>query len=136
MDAFARINNAGGNASLVVSTQGGHRFFKAGDTYNADVMASCFVAIDTLVKQAESLKAAVIDGATLPDTSITVVESKIFEADEAYENYSKVLSDFHNGIEHDGTSNRTKLRPRRNYSGKLQKLTKELQRRFWIEMFP
>jgi pimeloyl-ACP methyl ester carboxylesterase len=120
VDAFARINSAGGNASLVIASHGGHGFFKTGDGHNAGVMTGCFSAIDTLVKQAEPSKMAVIDGTFLQDNNIETVEEKILEVDKTYENFTKALNDFHNGIEATGTGGeRKRIPPKRKLLEKI-----------------
>lgn len=120
VDAFARVNNAGGDARIVISSQGGHGFFKTGHAHNADVMTSCFGVIETLVKQSESSKKAVIDGDFLPDTNIAAVEEKILEVDKTYENYTKVLEDFHNEIEPPASGDqRKRIPPKRKLLRKI-----------------
>lgn len=120
VDAYARVNNAGGHASLLISSQGGHGFFKTGESYNASVTESCFIAVDSLVKQSGPSKNAVIDAVFLPDASIEAVEGKLSETDKRYENYSKVLEDFHRGIDRVPTSaERKKIPSREKLLGKI-----------------
>lgn len=134
VNAFARINDAGGNARIVIASQGGHGFFKTGDGHNAGVMTSCFSAIDTLVKQAVTSKTAVIDGVSLPETHIERVEGKILEADKNYRNYSKVLDDFHHGVESPATSDERKSIPPKGtllekIAGAYTRIAEELEKR-------
>jgi hypothetical protein len=99
VDAFTKINDAGGNASIIVSSQGGHSFFKAGSGHNDLVTASCFSAMDTFFKQTEPAIKALIDNAFLGDGDIGTVEARILEMDRNYENYTKELTEFHNDTE-------------------------------------
>ena len=120
VDAFSKINKAGGNASIFIASTGGHSFFKTGDTFNPGVLESCFGTIDNLVKQPGSSKSAMIDGATLMDSSIEAVEQKILETDKTYENHSKVLEDFHKGIETPVTGNeKNRIPPKRKLLEKI-----------------
>jgi pimeloyl-ACP methyl ester carboxylesterase len=111
VEAFDRINNAGGDARLVISSQGGHGFFKTGKDYHAEVTKNCFGAIDSFVKQAGSSAKAVIDGAFLADKTIAEVEGKILDTHKNYQNYTKVLDDFHQGNEAPETGNESKRIP-------------------------
>ena len=95
MDAFNKINNAGGNATIMVCSQGDHGFFKAGTTHNADVMENCFAAIDTFVKKPEVMRRASIDSEEVDSADAEKLEGKIRETDKNYRNYQKLLKDFH-----------------------------------------
>jgi hypothetical protein len=120
VDAFARINSAGGDARIIISSQGGHVFFKTGKDHNAEVMKNCFDAIDTLLRRVESAGKAVIDGAILSDPNPENVEGRILAADKTYENYSKALEEFHQGIERPvAGEERKRLPPKRKLLGKI-----------------
>lgn len=122
VDAFARVNNAGGNASIVISREGGHSFFKTGDAHHSGVMTNCFAAIDTQVKQGGLSKNVVIDGDMLPDSDIEAVERRLLVADKAYENHTKALQNFHNEIQTPATGNgRKRIPPKRKLLEKIAK---------------
>ncbi|MDB5758428.1 MAG: family peptidase [Burkholderia sp.] len=131
VDAFAKVNNAGGNASIVISSQGGHSFFKTGDAHQPGVMTNCFTSIDTLVKQGGSSKSVVIDGDMLPDSDIETVERRLLVADRAYENHTKALENFHNEIKAPETGNgRIGIPPKRELLEKIAKAHENLAKKF------
>lgn len=122
VNAFAKVNGAGGNASIVIASQGGHAFFKNGDTHNANVMTNCFSSINTFVKQGESSRNVSIDGDLLPESDIATVEKSLRVLDKNYENHATALQNFHNEIETAATGNQTgRIPPKRKLLGKIAK---------------
>lgn len=117
VDAFNKIRNAGGDTRIVISSQGDHGFFKAGTTYNPDVMVNCFCAIDALVKKPASLIKANINGEGVDSADV----EKIVEADKTYKNYKKRLEDFHKDEEVvAGQDGETGMPRKKNYLKKIR----------------
>lgn len=137
VDAFAKVNNAGGNASIVISSKGGHRFFITGDTHQPGVTTNCFAAINTLVKQGGSSNNVVIDGDTLADSDIEAVEKRLLVADKAYENHTRALENFHNEIETPANGNgRKRIPPKRELLEKIATAHENLAKKFEMQGTP
>lgn len=137
VDAFAKVNSAGGNASIVISSKGGHRFFITGDTHQPGVTTNCFAAINTLVKQGGSSNNVVIDGDTLADSDIEAVEKRLLVADKAYENHTRALENFHNEIETPANGNgRKRIPPKRELLEKIATAHENLAKKFEMQGTP
>jgi hypothetical protein len=61
-----------------------------------------------------------IDGEMLPDNDIEAAEGRLLAADEAYENHTKALENFHNEIKTPATGNgRKRIPPKRELLKKI-----------------
>jgi pimeloyl-ACP methyl ester carboxylesterase len=89
VDAFERIRNAGGKAGIVINSEGGHGFFKAGKEHRSQTMANCFGAIDNFIRQPGSANTAMIDDTPLPEAGASRIEEKLKEKVETYENAAR-----------------------------------------------
>ena len=121
VDAFNKINSAGGDARIVISSQGDHGFFKAGTTHDPEVMATCFSAVDTLVKKPALLAKAGINGEAVDCTEAGTLEGKLLATDGSYENHRKLLEDFHKPQAlAAGTARETRMPRKREYLQRIR----------------
>ncbi|MBK4733071.1 alpha/beta hydrolase family protein [Noviherbaspirillum pedocola] len=99
VEAFAKINDAGGDARIIIPQQGGHGFFKAGDGHRADTMRNCFGAIDAFIQRPDTVKGAIVGDVGVPEAKVSNIEKKIRDSEKTYRNTSKLLDDFHRGVD-------------------------------------
>jgi pimeloyl-ACP methyl ester carboxylesterase len=125
VDAFSAMSAAGGNARVLISTRGGHSFFKAGKESDPDTMESCFNAIDALVKRPESLEKVIIDGCAFSSLDSAGIEKELQRADTNYENYGVILRNFHQGFESPARQNQKRIPPKAQLLRKLAEARKK-----------
>jgi len=137
IDSFEKVNSAGGNAKIVICTNGKHGFFKTEAHHHADVMTACFDAIDNLIKQPDLLPKATINSQCFDDLDSEKLESKILETDKTYKNYKKLLESFHKEDEVGGEEKRENEIPRkRAVLTQIKKDSEELLELFISENMP
>lgn len=92
--AMEKINRGGGNAKIVMTTNGDHAFFKAGQADDL-VMATCMSAIDSLINNPDSLDKVRVDDESVVISDLDDIEKKIKEKDDRYESQSNLLREWH-----------------------------------------
>jgi len=93
--AVEKISSSGGNAKIFMTTNGGHGFFKTGEVGDPDTAAACFGAIDSLIKNPDSLKKISIDDYSSDNFSPENIEIKIKEKNSEYESQKNLLDEWH-----------------------------------------
>jgi alpha-beta hydrolase superfamily lysophospholipase len=93
--AMEKINSSGGNAKIVMATNGGHVFFKTGENSDLSATATCLGAIDSFIKNPDSLNKVVIDEKSLADSDLEKIEVKIKQKDDSYKSQKNLLDDWH-----------------------------------------
>ena len=93
--AVEKINGSGGNAKIVMTTKGDHVFFKIGEANDPQATATCFGAIDGLIKNPDSLNAITIDDDALDNSEPDKIEAKIKEKFNEYESQKNLLDEWH-----------------------------------------
>ena len=104
--AAKKINDNAGNAKLVMTTTGGHMFFKAGEVNDPYATTSCFCAIDTLIKDPDSVCKLTLDGESLDDSDSENIDKKIKEKHSQYKNQRYLLEEWHGNGDTANTSDR------------------------------
>jgi len=93
--AVEKISSRGGNAKIFMTTNGGHGFFKTGEVGDPDTTAACFGAIDSLVKDPDSLRKITIDEYSSDNSDPENIEIKIKEKNSEYESQKNLLDEWH-----------------------------------------
>ncbi len=93
--AAEKINSEGGNAKMLITTNGGHVFFKTGKVNDPEATAVCFGAIDSLVRNPDSLASAMTDDESLAHPDSEHIELSIKAKDSQYESQKNLLTDWH-----------------------------------------
>ena len=93
--AVEKINSSAGNARIVIPTDGGHTFFKTGNANNPDAMTACLGAIDSLIKEPDSLATVTIDKESSGNLGSENIELKVKEKDGSYKSQKNLLDEWH-----------------------------------------
>ena len=93
--AVEKISSSGGNAKIFMTSNGGHGFFKTGEVGDPDTAAACFGAIDSLIKNPNSLRKITIDKYSSDNSDPENIDLKIKEKNSEYESQKHLLDEWH-----------------------------------------
>lgn len=93
--AVEKISSSGGNAKIFMTSNGGHGFFKTGEVGDPDTTAACFGAIDSLIKNPDSLRKITIDEYSSDNSDPENIDLKIKEKNSKYESQKNLLDEWH-----------------------------------------